>query len=419
MDVIDVNPPSLSQQATADSESENDSLSSMSVPPTPSLPPPVAEASPKTRECRITRSKTKARQNVKVDDKEQPRKCVFYQCEKCQNMSMNRLAYNQHIITCHGRNNAPRAAEIIDVRAVQFEKAPIMSTCIYCECYTQQRGPVLQIHEYICGERLWRNEQGDPPYIPPYETWYCGQGSRQIPADFDKTLQEFARGGLWELEERQLLTQRRLEYLLPVTDRAELTSTLKPKVSVSKKPVTKPVGKVPTENEPKAQVAIVKPLAIEPRRRTRGRRRITTPGPDPLYSILIGSVFDIKNRGMVGYIVIVGEPRLGYLVLEPMNKHRSNVLMHYRMPGQQGATFHRAVAASVALHEVKTGKVLGVLECPVPPRQWESEYHIFADISEVHRRCPSISVTYKEIPTELLTLFRADQLSSAGPTEKK
>ena len=412
-DAIDVNPPSLSQQAVADSDSSE--MSDESTPPTPSLPPPIREETPVARECIMPRAHSHIKPGA-VKQRLLPHggKRVFYQCEKCQNLSLNRLAYNNHVATCHGRNTAPKEAEVIDVRAIRFEKSPTLGTCPHCLDYTQQQGPLLDCHQYICGHRQWRGEIGDPPYIPPFKFWIIGEGFRKPPPDFDQVLSKFARGGIWEVEEQIYLHKKNLSYLLPnaETTRVSLPVQQQNLDSVMTKGAPVDLSNVTYGND---RVAIVEPVRSRIRRRYKERRH-----PNPLYSTLIGSVYDVKLKTVVGHLMIVGEPRFGLITLTPFRSNRDRLVVFHKVPAySKDPPFNKPVAASVALHNVQTGKVTSIIESDVSPRHWEPEYHIFTDPALTQSRSPSIEVTYTEIPSELLKLFSAELLSPSSAGMRK
>ena len=398
---IDVNPPGLSQQAVADSDSS--SVSSLSAPPTPSLPPPTNEEAPAIRECgALGRMRPKTQKMPPHGGK-----CVYYQCEKCQNLSLNRMAYNAHVTTCHGRNNAPRTAAVINVRAVRFEKAPVLGICVHCENYTQHQGPILDCHQYLCGERIWRNEIGDPPYVPPLTFWYVGKGFRKPPKDYDQVLAEFARGGLWEVEEANYLRKKNLDHLLPQAEEVKLSPSSKD-CNLSRETLHRAEIGLTRTSYADTNVAIVQPVLTKVRRRYKERRQRRS--PDPLYSTLMGSVYDIKLKGVVGHVVIVGEPRFGLITLQPLSPHRDNLVMYHKLLNDTKPS-PVVAAATIALHNVKTGKVTSILECPVTARHWEPEYNIFTETLHAPMRSPSINVTYTEVPSELLQLFSAKLLA--------
>ena len=405
MDVIELNPPSDSQQAQAGSDTESEGALSRSVPPTPSLPPPDYE------------SKSACESGGTGLQRQPPCKCgkyIYYLCEKCQNMSLNRMAYNKHVKNCHGHDNAPRSQSVVNVRAQFFEKAPILVTCVCCEIYTQVRGPIMDCHEYICGERHVRNEIGDPPYVPPLKMWYTTREFKIPPASYARLLQEFARGGPWEVEEKRYLENQKLEHLSPLIDSdvPELISL--PVQRVNTPPLE---GNLASVIYPDDKVAIVKPVRTSARQRF--RERMTDREPNPCFSTYMGAVYDVKHRRIAGHIVIVGEPIFGEIVLRPINENDEILRMRYKHYMSKPSVYDpRSVAATIALHNVKTGRVVSFLECRTPPRQWAREYTILTDVDRHPGRCPGISVVYSEIPTELLKLFSVDQLSPTGPQKR-
>ena len=409
MDAIELNPPSNSQQAQAGSDTESDCSVSLSVPSTPSLPPPNNE--PMAAAC--------GSGGIGLQ-RYPPCKCgkyIYYLCEKCQNMSLNRMAYNEHVKNCHGRDNAPKAQNIINVRAQYFEKAPTLATCICCEVYTQIRGPIMDCHEYICSERQTRNEIGDPPYIPPAKMWYSQRGFRIPPASYARVLREFARGGPWEIEEKRYLENQKLEHLLPPMDDDVPELVTLPVKQEIKLPTGEKSGDIISVMYPDDKIALVKPVRTTARQRY--RERMIDRDPHPCFSTYMGAVYDVKHRRITGHLVMVGEPIFGELILRPINEHDDVLRMNYKHYIQKPKSYDsRKAAASVALHNVKTGKVISFLECLTPPRQWAREYTILTDVEKHPGRCPGISVVYTEIPTELLQLFTVDQLSPAGPQKR-
>ena len=415
-EVVDVNPPGLSQQAVADSDSS--SVSSLSTPPTPSLPPPVNEEAPAMRES-ITRKPSRQGKAGVKPQKLPPHggKCVYYQCEKCQHLTLNRKAYNVHVNECHDKSNALKAAAVVDVRAVRFEKAPVLGTCVHCENYMQHQGPILDCHQYICGERLLRDEVGDPPYVPPLKFWFVGKGFRKPPKDYDQALTEFARGVLWEVVETSYLRKKKLDHLLPVVDEIKISPPPAER-NLDQATLRKATSKLSKTSYADVNVAIVPPVTVTPRRRYKERRRARS--PNPLYSTLMGAVYDTKFKGVVGHLVVVGEPRFGAITLQPFNAHRNNLVMYHKIINDTKPTpFPSPPAATIALHNVKTGKVTSILECLVSPRHWEPEYNIFCEAITAPMRSPSIEVTYHEVPSELLKLFSAELLSPSSAGMRK
>lgn len=405
MDELEINAPSDSQQAMADSASETSSLASLSAPSTPSMSSPRPSTSAAASECVRPKHRARGKPAAKKRQKLPPHggKCVYYGCEKCQHMALNRAAFNEHVATCYGRNNSPRSRAVIDVRASFFDKAPVLGTCIYCEKYTHCVGAVLLCHEYICGERQWRGEVGDPPYVPPLKLWTRGLDCRVAPRSFMLLLGEFQRGGLWEVLEREYLKRIRLEHLLPAE------REISQEITFPRRVTERPALSICSDKE----VAVVRPQVTTNRRRY--KERLINRNLEPACCTLMGSVYSIKCRCVVGHLVMVGEPRFGIITLEPMNEAHDKVTMYYRTLGNATTSpIKRPLAASIALYDVKTGKFSGILETADNPRHWETDYTILGNLDYDSRRCPGISVTYNEVPTELLKLFSADQMSPAG-----
>lgn len=415
MDEVELNPPSTaSNQANADSASEAEGTPSLSPPSTPSLPPPNDEAAATSREC--CRAKYSA-QGISAATKRQKLpphggKCIYYACEKCQHMALNRAAFNAHVIECYGRNNSPRENKVIDVQAVRFERGPLLATCVYCEKYTQLQGPMILCHEFICGERYWREEIGDPPYLPAFKFWLRNStGGYSPPKDFELVIMKFRKEGNWEKHEREYLMKKRLEHLLPVTREVKERELLPDHVSSN---LGRPQPVIYSDDK----VMLVHPQPPERRRRYKGRPIPTR--ADPCFAILMGAVYSIKQRTVVGHLVFVGEPKFGVITLEPAKEGDERVTLFHKALGHMKiAPFRRPLVAIIALHDVKTGRVTSTLETSDNPRHWGTDYTILGELETTGARCPGISVTYSEVPTELLKLFSADQLSPLGLPGRK
>ena len=408
MDEVELDPPVDDQQDMNETASETSSLSSMSTASTLSTSSPKPSTSTAASEC--GKNKCRAREKPAANRKQKlpPHggKLIYYECEKCRHMALSRSAYNEHAQSCYGRDNLPRDQAIIDVQAARFSSAPVMGTCIYCEKFAHCVGPILLCHEYICGERQWRGEVGDPPYIPALKLWYKSRTCRIAPPRYRDALEEFKRGGSWETIEREYLTFKRLEYLLP------RMRDVNEKQPLPRRVTSRPDVDPPIMCEEK-NVAMVRPLQSVNRRRY--KERLINRHLEPACCTLMGSVYSLKRRGVVGHLVMVGEPRFGVLTLEPMNEAHDKVTMFYRSLGHtKPAPFRRPLAATIALYDVKTGRCSGFLETVDNPREWETDYTIVGDLDHDAMRCPGISVTYTEIPTELLKLFTADMLSPVG-----
>ena len=415
-DEIEIHPSPHSVDAEAGSEFSSES--SLSTPSTPSMTLPEETSTTTPRESLLIKAGLRAK-NKKRSQPNQSGKRVYYLCEKCQHLALNRLAYNQHVINCHGRKHAPRSGDLANVRALYFNTSPRIRECVYCETYTQQIGPLMACHEYICGERQWRGETGDPPYIPPVEQWVITTGCSKPPADFEKILKEFSRGGLWEVEEYHYLKDKQLWHLLP-------------KITEVNKPNTKPTSdrKLRSAAASSAEhkladvvysddkIGICKPIPIKGRRRD--RRRQVREDPDPTRTVLFGSVYDVKKKGIVGHMVTVGEPRFGLIYFRSPRSDARNFHAMHTCTGQGDKGYivngsPQTVAATVALHNVRTGRIAGVFEIAKNPRTWDEEYYIDDDNAAGNPvRMPSITVTYTEIPTELLNYFSLKQLSPIG-----
>ena len=407
MDEIEIDPPSSSQQAVVDSSSEAGSVSSLSTPSTP-LNTSAADNATAASESVAHGVKNIRTKTSRKKQKLPPHggKCVYYGCEKCQHMSLNRAAFNAHVITCYGKTNTPRDDKVIEVRAVRFEKTPVLGTCIYCERYTHCVGSILLCHEYVCGERQWRGEVGDPPYVPPIQLWVGrGRMSRTAPREYLDILEEFKRGGTWEPLEREYLQRKRLDHLLPVE--RECTEVL---------PLPKNDKPRPTSIfHPDKKVVEVRPQPTLNRRRYKGR--LVAQRSNPCYEVLMGSVYSVKRRCIVGHMVVVGEPRFGMLTLEPYNEANDKVTVFHQLLGTpRESPIRRPLAATIVLFDVKTGKPTSIMESADNPRHWETDYTILSNVDYGAARCPGISVTYTEVPTELLKLFSADHLSPIGLT---
>ena len=405
------------QSVSAEAGSSYDSESSLSAPSTPAM------SLHEDNEAPIPRESLSIKRPGCTEQKKRCRsahggKRVYYLCGKCQHLALTRLAYNQHVSNCYGRKAAPRSGDLANVRALYFNTTPRIRECSFCETYTQQIGPLMACHEFICGERRWRGETGDPPYIPPAEEWVITSECSRAPADFEKTMREFSRGGLWEVEEYNYLKNKQLWYLLPKI--TEVNETEKLSISprnVDAAALKRAEDKLSDVVQLNDKVAVCKPMQIKGRRR---QRQVARADPDPNRTMLFGSVYDVNKQCIVGHMVSMGEPRFGTIYFRsPRSSNDSFYVMH-SVTGQGNRGFYvdgelQKVAATVALHNTKTGRIVGVFETAKNPRTWEDEYYIDDDKATGNPvRMPTIAVTYTEIPTELLNYFSVKQLSPIG-----